>query len=263
MNKCLNCGKHVKNKYCGFACQNMHQGEARAIARYGEYKLFAVECNKCKTTFEVKEREKLFPQKDIYHCSRACANSRIHTQDTKDKIAKTLRKNPIIEKRIKEKKIREKNEKIVNCLHCNKETTNSKFCSRSCNTTYGNLNGNGRKAGLASVKAQSENRRSKNEIYFGKLCHEKFESVLFNEQMFNGWDADVIIPELKIAVLWNGRWHYEKIKEKHSVLQVQNRDKIKEEEIIKAGYKSYVIKDMGKYNKSFVEKEFQKFLCFL
>lgn len=38
--------------------------------------------------------------------------------------------------------------------------------------------------------------------------------------MFNGWDADIIIEDLKIAILWNGKWHYEKITEKHSVSQV-------------------------------------------
>lgn len=84
-----------------------------------------------------------------------------------------------------------------------------------------------------------------------------------NEQKFNGWDADVIIEDLKIAVLWNGKWHYEKITQKHSVKQVQNRDNIKIKEIIKCGYIPYIIKDMGKYKKSFVEEEFEKFLNYL
>ena len=63
--------------------------------------------------------------------------------------------------------------------------------------------------------------------------------------------------------IWNGPWHYKKIKENHSVEQVQNRDKIKILEIQKAGYIPYIIKDMGKYNKSFVEIEFQKFLEYI
>jgi hypothetical protein len=78
--------------------------------------------------------------------------------------------------------------------------------------------------------------------------------------MFNGWDADVIIEDIKTAILWNGKWHYEKIKKEHSVEQVQNRDKIKLMEIENMGYKSYVIKDLGKANKEFVEKEFKKFI---
>jgi len=105
--------------------------------------------------------------------------------------------------------------------------------------------------------AISQNKRSKNEIYFGELCKNKFNSVKFNEPIFNGWDADIIIEDLKLAVLWNGKWHYEKITEKHSVKQVQNRDKIKLSEISKCGYDYLVIKDMGKWNKKFVEGQFK------
>jgi hypothetical protein len=82
---------------------------------------------------------------------------------------------------------------------------------------------------------------------------------LVNEPIFNGWDADVILPIQKIAILWNGKWHYEKITKKHSVEQVQNRDKIKLDEINHLGYDSYIIKDLGKFNKKFVENEFHKF----
>ena len=103
-------------------------------------------------------------------------------------------------------------------------------------------------------------RRSKNEIYFAELCIKHFKKVLINKQMFNGWDADVIIEDIKTAVLWNGKWHYEKIMEKHSLKQVQNRDKIKIKEITNANYMPYIIKDMGRYNKEFVEKEFEKFI---
>ena len=79
--------------------------------------------------------------------------------------------------------------------------------------------------------------------------------------MFNGWDADVIIEDIKTAILWNGKWHYVQLTEKHSVKQVQNRDSIKIEEIIKSGYTPYIIKDMGKYNPAFVEEEFNKFIA--
>jgi len=103
-------------------------------------------------------------------------------------------------------------------------------------------------------------RRSKNEIYFAELCKQHFKNVLTNKCIFNGWDADVIIEDIKTAILWNGKWHYEKIMKKHSLEQVQNRDKIKLGEIQKLGYKYYIIKDLGKYNPEFVEKEFEKFL---
>lgn len=114
-------------------------------------------------------------------------------------------------------------------------------------------------SGRKSVALQGDSRRSKNEIYFYELCKTEFNKVLNNKPMFNGWDADIIVEDYKIAILWNGSWHYKKIKENHSIKQVQNRDKIKINEIQKVGYIPYVIKDMGKYNKSFVETEFEKF----
>ena len=115
-------------------------------------------------------------------------------------------------------------------------------------------------AGKHSAEIQSKIRRSKNEIYFFELCKKRFNDVKHNEAKFNGWDADVIIEDVKYAVLWNGRWHYEKLKDKHSVEQVQNRDKIKIQEIKNCGYVPYVIKDMGKFNQKFVEEEFEKFI---
>ena len=44
---------------------------------------------------------------------------------------------------------------------------------------------------------------------------------------------------------------------------MQNRDKIKIKEIEKHGYVPYVIKDMGKHNKEFVEKQFNQFILSL
>lgn len=84
-----------------------------------------------------------------------------------------------------------------------------------------------------------------------------------NEPLFNGWDADVILLDQKIAVMWNGKWHYEKLTEKHSVLQVQTRDAIKASEIEKAGFRLYVIKDLGGEDKNFVEEQFRLFVSSL
>jgi hypothetical protein len=42
--------------------------------------------------------------------------------------------------------------------------------------------------------------------------------------------------------------------------QIEARDKVKYAVILKYGYKPYVIKDLGSYNKNFVEQEFEIFL---
>lgn len=108
----------------------------------------------------------------------------------------------------------------------------------------------------------SQNRRSKNEILFSEYCLTKFKNVTTNESIFNGWDADIIINDIKVAILWNGIWHYKKVADKHSVKQVQNRDRIKIIEIEKCGYVPYIIKDMGRYSPSKVLSEWNNFNLF-
>lgn len=257
MNKCLYCGENVKNKYCNVSCQNKHQGSLRANKKYGQFKKFKVTCEKCENDFIVEEREKLFPQKEKYYCSKNCANSRNWSDKDKKKKSESLTGKEIIE-RI-----------TISCKECGKLmripiSNNRVFCSRSCTTKWYNKNTDRcRRAGLKSCEKQKYNRRSKNEIYFSELCKNEFNDVKINEQIFNGWDADIIIHDIKYAVLWNGVWHYKKITKKHSVEQVQNRDKIKIDEIKKSGYKPYIIKDMGSYDKLFVENEFENFKDFL
>lgn len=145
------------------------------------------------------------------------------------------------------------------CICCNEKFSTKKYQKKCCSDLCIKKKKitNGSKGGANSVLCQS--RRSKNEIYFGELCKKKFNIVEFNKPIFNGWDADVIVEDFKIAILWNGKWHYEKITNSHSVAQVQNRDKIKIKEIIKLGYEPYIIKDMGRYKKKFVEEQFDIF----
>ena len=139
------------------------------------------------------------------------------------------------------------NPKYGMCNDCFRKNPPDEYCLRMVE--------NGKRA----AASQKENRRSKNEKLFCEMCESYFEQVKHNESIFNGWDADVIIEDIKIAVLWNGKWHYESIGG-HSVEQVQNRDKIKQHEIEKCGYRIYVIKDMGKFDPTFVKNEFERFI---
>ena len=250
MNECLYCKKEVNKKYCNVSCQNKHQNSAKADKKFGEIKKHQVKCYKCGENFEVEERDKVFPKREKYYCSRSCSNSRNWTEE--DKKIKS-EKNKEVKKFCKIK--------YLVCLECNEtfirednyRYSKAKFCSLVCSNKNSAVS-----AGLAS--ANKRVKRSKNEIHFAELCEKEFNTVLTNENIFNGWDADVIIEDLKIAVMWNGKWHYDKITESHKLKQVQNRDKIKVKEIKKLGYKPYVIKDMGRENKKFVEEQFELFL---
>lgn len=207
-------------------------------------------CLTCKNILSYKHRKNKF-------CSRSCSavfnnTVRIVSNDQKSKTSNTL--------------ILYQTEKYLNnpnkCEVCNSPLgytkRKRKTCSEGCLKKQQSIAGS--IGGRKSAQVQAESRRSKNEILFAEKCIEYFDKVLTNEPIFNGWDADIIIEDLKVAILWNGKWHYEKITEKHSVKQVQNRDKIKVDEIEKYGYIPYIIKDMGKFSENKVNKEFNKFL---
>jgi len=164
--------------------------------------------------------------------------------------------------------------KPIICQICKEEFQPShsvtKLCSSNCRKIHEKTpeyrekaKENGIKAGR--ISAQSQGRRSKNEIYFAELCEEYFgkDDIICNQPIFDGWDADVIITSKKMAVLWNGQWHYKQIMKSQSLKQVQARDKIKWHVILKNGYTPFVIKDMGKHNPKFVEQEFAIFILSL
>lgn len=198
----------------------------------------------------------LFCNKEIKNykkfCNSSCSAShnnknRKCSESTKIKISNTLKSRT--------NKNIHKIESI--CSNCGKEfiqKKKEKCCSKECvhdRILFGSIIG-GRKSVL------SQNKRSKNENYFSELCINEYDNVKLNEQLFNGWDADIILNDYKLAILWNGNWHHKKLGENHSLSQVQNRDKIKIKEILKFGYLPYIIDDYGKYNKILVEEEFEK-----
>lgn len=256
MNECLNCGKSVKNKYCNVSCQNKHQNPLRKKERI----VITKQCLKCKEDFNLEIIKNGSRKKEKEYCSNKCARSRVWSDEDKEKKREAMKN--------KTNKSQEPNLKCINCeteyYRKPSKVKGSKYCSLSCSTEYRNNHNNmAHNAGLKSAQSQSDIRRSKNEILFAEKCINYFDKVLTNEPIFNGWDADVIIEDFKIAVMWNGIWHYEKITEKHSVEQVQNRDRIKIKEIKQKGYTPYIIKDLGKYNTKKVEREFNIFLGYI
>lgn len=103
-----------------------------SILKYGEFKDFEVECENCKISFAVNEREKLFPQKSKYFCSRSCANTRERPSDVKKKISESLTGKVYVEPKIIER--------ICKCgttfTYLKKGNRERKYCSRSCGTKY-------------------------------------------------------------------------------------------------------------------------------
>lgn len=221
-------------------------------------------CKKCKKNYELLIKHKDYISGNYpKYCSINCRNSHIVSDDTKQKISKSLNiyhsEKPIILRTCKCCGKQYKRIKGISTLTvCSKEcseymrTHRKEFLSED---TIKKLSDAGKKAANNSFNLK----RSKAEIYFANLCKNKYNNVLTNERIFNGWDADIILPDFKIAVLYNGKWHYEEISKKVSLAQIQNRDKIKIKEIENCNYVPYIIKDLNKFNKEFVEEQFKIF----
>lgn len=129
--------------------------------------------------------------------------------------------------------------KVAQCKVCGKYFPGwhiRKTCSIECRTTIFSETGK-------RVSSKLMN-RSKDEIALFELCKNHFSNVEHNVRLFNGWDADVIIHDLKIAILWNGPWHYKQMNfSNHSLIKVQNRDALKIEEIKKLGWTPIIYED--------------------
>jgi hypothetical protein len=236
--KCGVCNKIYHQYFRSFREGCLHpycQNEEKKL--FGGYKhpiiLIPINCIVCNKEFKPKYSNKKM-------CSRECYRNYKHP----------VKLSPII------------------CIVCNKEfqpkSSKAKICSSECSKINQEtdeykekVKNSGRIGGRISASNQSK--RSKNEIYFSELCSNYFE-ITTNEPFFEGWDADIIIHSEKVAILWNGIWHYKQISKTQSLIQVQSRDKIKTSIIERMGYIPYVIKDMGKYNRKFVEQEFEIFL---
>ena len=138
----------------------------------------------------------------------------------------------------------------------------NRFCCHLCSQEFSQkILDASKKGGENSIAIA--NRRSKNEVSFANKCLEYFNNVGLNEKCFNGWDSDVILHDQKIAILWNGAWHYKQIVKDHSLEQTKNRDILKIKEIEKVGYIPYIIKDMGKHSEKKVQLEWDIFLNWL
>jgi hypothetical protein len=114
-------------------------------------------CQSCGKSFNVIEREKLHPQKLIYHCSQSCANKRKQTDETKNKIRESINKIKLSKNH---------NECTLICEKCESEfivpykKRNQKTCSKSCRTSLNNIK-RGKIIKTAPIKIKKEKELNK------------------------------------------------------------------------------------------------------
>jgi hypothetical protein len=173
-------------------------------------------------------------------CSHSCANSRgPRTDDFKKKVSERLTG------RIGHTRNKELLPRInTTCCGCNKplrilesEFRINKTCgAKECISVACSING--RKSASKKIV------RSKDEICLHQMCLEQYEKVDHNYIIADGWDADIVIHEHKVAILWNGPWHYKQMPHKnHSLKQVQTRDNIKIKLFESLGWKVMIFED--------------------
>lgn len=119
------CDKNSDIDYDTFI-QNLKNGKKNRInKKLGELKKFKVNCNRCNKEFYVTEREKQFPLKERYYCSRHCANTKPMTNEQKEKISNSAKTSEKV--KIEAQKRRKYKERI--CLECGKIFYNHNKCS--------------------------------------------------------------------------------------------------------------------------------------
>jgi hypothetical protein len=189
-------------------------------------KIILKNCPKCGKEFNAYNKWR----GELKTCSRSCANSRgPRTEEFKQKVKDKLTGQ--IRAKFKE----------TQCIVCNCLTGSNrrKTCSNTCRDKL--IVAGGSKGGKRSATKQV--RRSKQEIELYQLCKSEW-NVTHNVPIVDGWDADIILNEYKVAILWNGPWHYKQMPfNNHSLKQVQNRDRIKKQTLEAKGWKVIVFDD--------------------
>lgn len=176
-------------------------------------------------------------------CSRSCANSRIRSNVTKQKIRESMysyyKEHP-----------KGVTREIKNCCICGKELcrkNTSGYC-KNCIPQIREVSDETRlklsMAGRRSAQVQKERRRSKIESMFFDKIKKIFPDAEPNKVVKDGWDTDIYLPGINLAIFWNGPCHYLPIYGEASLNQTMNRDKIKTNLFMKLGISIYVIKDL-------------------
>jgi predicted nucleic acid-binding Zn ribbon protein len=262
--------KQIKSDY-KLKSQIQHFCSNKCQASLIKKELIKLTCANCNVDFSTTQSD--FNQRSKKSsklcCSKLCANkiNTYRSQEAKNKISASLKK-------AYDKKLQKAEHKVLSrgcykiahikntCIVCSKEffrNRDQKTCSNEC---YFIVRQNaGKKGGskTSSLEFHKRNRSSNEKMFFAKI-KEIYPDAIANKRLFDGWDADVIIPSQKLAIHWNGVWHYKSIMGNELLERVQQKDKLRYEAIEKHGYKNYIIQDMGPMNSNKVEKEYVDFL---
>ena len=136
----------------------------------------------------------------------------------------------------------------------------SKFCSRAC--TPQRNKGSEAYAAMGRAGASALGKRSKGEILFYDLCADRGWSLTHNDPAFEGYDADILIHDHKIAIHYDGPCHRRVIFRGQSLAQIQTRDRRKRAIIERHGWRNFTI-EAERTNVDFLRLEFKRLIAFI
>jgi hypothetical protein len=241
-------GSGCLGKYCSRSCtgkmvaiRNKERATLTRIETIKTYYIFPKECEGCGESLNFSHRRNRF-------CSQNC--SAVYNNKRRKK--RSIESRNRTSNTLKDLQIKRNIEgpytliKLYHCIICEKDffyikmTSPKKTCSKGCFSRRAEESGS--KAG--KVSSTKRIRRSKDEIKLHDLCHAYFKKVRHNVPLAEGWDADIIIDDFNIAVMWQGIWHREQLPfGNHSLAQVQNRDKLKVGALMRAEWQVLVFHD--------------------
>jgi very-short-patch-repair endonuclease len=121
------------------------------------------------------------------------------------------------------------------------------FCDSSCSASYHNTK-------------RRKSRRSKSEKLLFDLLVAEFTDmkILANDkEMLNGYEVDIALPEIKLAIEWNGIVHFKPIYGQTKLDNIQQRDVEKQKIAQKKGINLIVVPDLVSKD-HYVREAFQK-----
>ena len=127
-----------KNLYCSLTCRNVYVNkymrnydkvsdfhQKKKQEKETEYLKNPKLCKHCQEIISYNNRENKY-------CNQSCSAK--HTNPLRKGIKHNMSKEGCNNNIIKANSLRRKN--FINCIHCNKETNNIKFCCRKCQNDY-------------------------------------------------------------------------------------------------------------------------------
>jgi len=198
MKKCEICGKEFENhslyanhiRWYHKENDNTKLSEAAIINnenRYGKWVIENVKCAVCDGDVEIKYREG--KKKEKYYCTRSCANKRVISDETKEKISTSILK-------------RWENDDF-------RETTLNQFKSPRNKRT--------------SSKGEREIRNKLKEIY-GEEKVSSHRNIKIDNDLVKA--VDIYIKEKNTIIEYDGIWHFKKVNEGHKFELQQLKDKL-------------------------------------